>query len=176
MAISPFSLEHTWAVYWKRLPSNMQDRPILGQVASNEEKALKAIASVGLITANQLLNLYSLSSNKLTRMVKRNRIVQHEIVMNDKYRIAIYSLGINGAKIVGLPGYEVNYWVKYSIHDILKRLLFFSFYERFHQNELIPVPNPFMGAIIINDKPMFVYVVRGDLNDLSMYLKWNTLN
>src|SRR5690554_7582237 len=60
----------------------------------------------------------------------------------------------NGAKIAGVSGYESNYWVKYTIEDVLKRLLFFSFYERFYPNKLSPAIDPFMGAITINQKPI----------------------
>lgn len=176
MAISPFSLEHDWAIHWRRIPSNFQEAPILGQIAENEEEAIYAVASVGLITANQLFNLYSLTRKKVTRMVKRHRLVEHKLVMNDKHTISVYSLGINGAKIAGVSGYESNYWVKYTIEDVLKRLLFFSFYERFYPNKLSPAIDPFMGAITINQKPMYVYVVRGDLNDIMMFLKWNPLH
>lgn len=176
MAISPFSLEHDWAVHWRRIPSNFQEAPILGQIAKNEEEAIRAVACVGIITANQLFNIYSLSRKKVIRMVKRHRLVEHELVMNNKHKISIYSLGVNGAKIAEVMGYEHNYWVKYTIKDILKRLLFFTFYERFYPNELLIAPEPFIGSIMINNKPMYVYVVRGDLNDITMYLKWNTLN
>lgn len=174
MAISPFSLENDWVVHWERLPSNFQAGPILGQVSINEQQALKAVASVGLITASQLFNLFSLNSDRVKKMVKRNRLVKHELVMNKEYRITMFSLGVNGAKIAGVMGYyKINYWVEYRIPDILKRLLFLNFYERFYPNELLPAIDPFVGAIKINDKLMYVYVVRGDLNDIMMYLKWN---
>ncbi|MEN1969672.1 hypothetical protein WMZ97_16540 [Lentibacillus sp. N15] len=176
MAISPFSLQHSWSVHWSRTPSNFKEQPILGKVASNEQEALLAVASVGLITARQLFHLFSLNKDKVKRMVKRNRLVKHELVMNGDRRIAVYSLGINGAKIVGFSGYENNYWVKFSVNDILKRLLFLNFYERFHPNNLLPAADPFIGSIMINNKAMYVYVVRGGLNDLMMYLKWNSLN
>lgn len=176
MTISPFSLSHNWVIHWKRIPSNMKERPILGQVASDEEEALKGIASVGLISGKQMLHIYSQGKKKLKKMVERNRIVQHELVMNEKFRIPIYSLGVNGAKIAGVNGFENNYWVEYTIEAILKRLLFFEFYERFHPRELLPAPPPFAGSIIINNKPMYVYVVRGDLNDIIMFMKWNTIN
>src|SRR5690625_4599800 len=169
MTVSPFSLEHDWVVHWKRLPSNMSERPILGQVAENEERALKAIASVGIITSSQLFNLFRLNKNRLDRMVKRQRVVRHQLVLNNKHRISVYTLGINGAKIANLSGYEVNYWVEYRITDILKRLLFFSLYERFKSAELVTAVDPFSGTLMINGKPMYVYVVRGDVNDLLMY-------
>lgn len=174
--ISPFSLSHSWSVHWNRLPSNFKERPILGEIAKNEEEALKAIASVGVITSTQLFNIFKLNKNKQKRMVYRHRLVQHELSLNNKEQISIYTLGVNGAKIVNLPGYEVNYWVRYTINDTLKRLLFFSFYERFYPVELLPAVDPFTGGILVNNKPMFVYVLRGDLNDFIMYLKWNKIN
>lgn len=176
MAISPFSLENDWTVFWKRIPSNFKERPILGEVAKDEQEALEGVASVGLISATQLLEIYSLGRGKVKRMVDRNRLVQHQIVMNKKNRITIYSLGVNGAKIVGVNGYEHNYWVEYKTTDILKRLLFFSFYKRVYPNDLLVAPKPFIGSIMINNNPMHVYVIRGSTNDLMMYLKWNTFN
>src|SRR5690625_1130525 len=109
MAMSPFSLDHDWVIHWDRLPSNFRESPILGQIAKSEEEALKAVASVGVVSSSQIFNLFKLNKSRLSRMVKRNRIVQHEIVLNNKYRISLYTLGINGAKIVGITGYEVNY-------------------------------------------------------------------
>lgn len=176
VAISPFSLSHDWAIHWDRLPSNFREGPILGQIAKNEEEALNAIASVGIISSSQMFNLFRLNRNRLKRMVERNRLVQHEIVLNNKQRISLYTLGVNGAKITKLVGYEVNYWVEYTITDVLKRLLFFSFYERFYPVKLLPAIDPFVGTVLINEKPMYVYVLRGDVNDLMMYLKWNHLN
>ena len=40
----------------------------------------------------------------------------------------------------------------------------------------MPTKEPFSGAIIINEKPIYIYVVRGDVNDLLMYLKWDGKN
>jgi len=36
----------------------------------------------------------------------------------------------------------------------------------------LPTQEPFSGAIDYKGKPIYVYVVRGDVNDLLMYLKW----
>ena len=177
MSQNLFSINNEWVVHWHRLPSNMSERPILGEVAKNEEQALKAIASVGLITSSQLFNLFNLNKNKLNRMIRRQRVVRHQLVLNNKYKISLYTLGINGAKIAEVSDYyEVNYWVRYDIEDILKRIVFFSLYERFGSAELLPAVNPFISTLMINGKPMYVYVVRGDINDLLMYLKWNKFN
>lgn len=174
---NPFSLQNEWVVHWRRLPSNISERPILGEIAKNEEQALRAIATVGLITSSQLLNLYQLGKNKLNRMIRRQRVVRHQLTLNNKYNISIYTLGINGAKIAEVSDYyEVNYWVRYRIEDVLKRIVFFGLYERFDGVELLPAVEPFIATLMINGKPMYVYVVRGDTNDLLMYLKWNKFN
>lgn len=175
LQISPFSLEHNWTINWHRLPSNIKERPILGEIAKNEEKALYAIASVGVITSSQMYHLFNLNKTKLKKMVARQRIVRHELILNEKHKISIYTLGINGAKIVRLSGYEINYWVRYQITDVIKRLLFFSLLERFKDKnaEVMPAPEPFAGGLVINEKPMYVYVVRGDVTDLIMFIKWN---
>src|SRR5699024_9981043 len=95
---------------------------------------------------------------------------------NEDETIYIYTLGVNGAKIINAVGYEMNYWVEYRIEDILKRILFFSLYERFYPSDLAIAPDPFIGSMIINGKNMYVYVVRGDISDLMMYLKWSNFN
>lgn len=163
-------------IHWKRIPSNFQERPILGQVAAKEVEALKALSCVGLITSRQMFNLYGLTKKKLKRMVERHRIVPHELVLNEKHRITVYSLGVNGAKIAEMTGYEVNYWVRFQITDVLKRLLFFSFYERVYPSKLELAHDPFIAKIYINNNPMYVYVARGALDDIMMYLKWNEFN
>lgn len=174
---NPFSLNNDWVVHWRRLPSNMSEIPIVGDIAENEKKALKALASVGLATSSQLFNLFKLNKNRLNKMIKRQRIIRHQLVLNDKYKISVYTLGINGAKIVGIDEYyETNYWVRYRIEDIIKRIVFFSLYERISSAEVLPAVKPFVATLMINGKPMYVYVVRGDVNELLLYLKWNNFN
>ena len=36
--------------------------------------------------------------------------------------------------------------------------------------------NHLVVQFIINEKPIYIYVVRGDVNDLLMYLKWDGKN
>lgn len=68
--------------------------------------------------------------------------------------------------------YDSNYWVEYKIEDVLKRLLFFQLYKHFAGSKILPTSEPFSGVIEFKGKPIYVYVVRGDVSDLLMYLKW----
>ena len=105
-------------------------------------------------------------------MVIEKKIVRHEIHRN-KQVIPIYTLGINGAVVAGLNGcYESNYWVEYKTEDVLKRLLFFQLYKHFPESKVLPTQEPFSGAIQFQGERIYVYVVRGEVNDLLMYLKW----
>ena len=105
-------------------------------------------------------------------MVAENKVIRHEIHRN-KQVILIYSLGINEAVIAGLKdSYESNYWVEYKTEDVLKRLLYFHLLQHFPKSKVLPTQEPFSRAIEFQGKPIFVYVVRGDVNDLLLYLKY----
>jgi len=54
--------------------------------------------------------------------------------------------------------------------------LFFSFYKFFPEADIIPTPEPFVGAVNFRNNPLYIYVVRGDTNDLLNYLKWQKHN
>ncbi len=62
--------------------------------------------------------------------------------------------------------------MKFQIKDVLKRVLFYELYFYFPKSEIIPTPEPFVGAINYNGKIFYVYVSREDNRDLIMYLKW----
>ena len=55
----------------------------------------------------------------------------------------------------------------------MKRLLFFQLYQYFPESKVLPTQEPFSGAIRFQGRPIYVYVLRGDVNDLLMHLKWN---
>ncbi|MCZ2260824.1 hypothetical protein [Sporosarcina sp. G11-34] len=128
---------------------------------------------MAIIGGAQLFRLFSLDKKRLKRMVAENKIVRHELKRN-KQAIPIFTLGINGAVIARLKGsYESNYWVEYKTEDVLKRHLFIQFFQHFPESKVLPTQEPFSGAIQFQGKRIYVYVVRGDVNDLLMYLKWN---
>ena len=173
MSLSPYSLSHDWSLHWTRIPSNIKRSSFGNGESQKERKALEALAAVGLIGGVQLSRLFSLDKKRLKRMVTEKKIVRHEIHRN-KQVIPIYTLGINGAVVAGLnERYESNYWVEYKTEDVLKRLLFFQLFQHFPESSVLPTQEPFSGAIQFHGKPIYVYVVRGDVNDLLMYLKWS---
>lgn len=173
MSLSPYSLSHAWSLHWKRVPSNIKRSDFVNGESRKERKALEALASVGVIGGVQLTRLFSLDKKRLKRMAMEKKIVRHEIHRN-KQVIPIYTLGINGAVVAGLNDcYESNCWVEYKTEDVLKRLLFFQLFQHFSESKVLPTQEPFSGAIQFQGKPIYVYVVRGDVNDLLMYLKWS---
>lgn len=172
MAISPYSLSHEWNLHWTRIPSNVRQSDYINGESPKERRALEALAAVGIIEGALLFRLFSLDKKRFKRMVVEKKIVRHELIRN-KQPIPIFTLGINGAVIGGLKdSYESNYWVEYKIEDVLKRLLFFQLFQHFTGSKALPTPEPFSGSIEFKGKPIYVYVVRGDVNDLLMYLKW----
>jgi len=176
MPISPYSLSHEWNLHWIRIPSNIKRSDYINGESPKERKALEALAAVGIIEGAQLFRLFSMDKKRLKRMVMEKKIVRHELIRN-KQSIPIFTLGINGAVIGGMEdSYDSNYWIEYIIEDVLKRLLFFQLYKHFAGSEILPAPEPFSGAMKLERKPIYVYVVRGDVNDLLMYLKWKGKN
>lgn len=172
MTISPYSLSHEWNLHCTRIPSNIKRSDYINGESPKERKALEALAAVGVIEGTQLFRLFSLDKKRLKRMVLEKKIVRHELMRN-KQIIPTFTLGINGAVISGLKdSYESNYWVEYKLEDVLKRLLFFQLSRHFPGSKIIPTQEPFSGAIQFQSKPIYVYVVRGDVSDLLMYLKW----
>lgn len=176
MLTSPFSLSHEWSLHWTRIPSNIKVSDYVNGESPRERTALEALAAVGVIQGVQLFRLFSLDKKRLKRMVAEKKIVRHEIHRN-KQVLHVYTLGINGAVIAGLKdSYESNYWVEYKREDVLKRLLFFQLFQHFPEAKVVPTQVPFSGVIQFQGKPIYVYVVRGDVNDLLLYLKWKGKN
>lgn len=173
MELSPFSLEHDWIVNWKRLPSNMRTNLVARANTHKEKKALETIACIGLIGKNHLNRFFGLNDNYIKNMLITNKIVRHEVVRNNKDTISIYTLGVNGAKIIQLDAYELNYWLRYLTKDVLKVLLFYQVYYYVFNLPIKPTPKPFTGAVESSGNLIYVYVTKGDTDDLLRYLKWS---
>lgn len=169
--ISPFSLQHDWELFWKRLSSNEKVPEFIQCESQKEQKALNAIAKIGIIGGRHLFHLFSIDKKRLKKMEREKKIVRHELKRGN-HIIPIYTLGLAGSIITRHSAYEVNHWVEYRLEDVLKRLLFFKFYEFFSDLSIIPAPEPFVGAINLKNNPLYVYIVRGDTTDLLNYLKW----
>ncbi|WP_040980431.1 MULTISPECIES: hypothetical protein [Oceanobacillus] len=167
-----YSLQQEWRLFWSRVPSNEIVMDFIQCDSPKERKALDALAKIGVIGGRQLFRLFNLDKKRLKKMVREKKLVRHEIKLENKI-IPIYTLGSTGSIITHLSDcYEPNYWVEYRIEDVLKRILFFNLYQFFYDEEIIPAPDPFVGGISLNNNPLFVYVIRGETNDLINFLKW----
>lgn len=172
MSISPFSLQHNWSVKWVRIPSSIRVDPVVNISSLRERNALEALASVGIIGKHQMIRLFSLSKKEVEMMEKSHKLVSHEIIRNNDNPTLIYTLGIKGALALELNDYEVNYWVEYKITDVLRSLLFFQVYHFFPKLQVVGTPPPFTGAVKNDENVIYVYVAKGNIDDLLRYLKW----
>ncbi|WP_046176733.1 hypothetical protein [Domibacillus indicus] len=175
MSLSPFSLQHNWKCNWTRVPEHIKPDKYVNGESPKERRALEALACIGVIGGLQLSRLFSLDKKRKKKMVLEKKLVRHDIQKN-KQVIPVYTLGINGAKAAGVPGYENNYWLKYGAGDMLGKLLFFQLYEWFPGSRLSPAINPFEGVIFHKNKPLYIYSAKGDIQDLLVFLKWNEFN
>ena len=179
--ISPFSLEqHTWEPHWTILSSNAKYSNIRQIESEREEKILQAVAAIGLIGRAQLSRIFFPDINKryvqqkLKTMVRTYKLIRHEISKNNN-SIPIYSLGPATAEALGIE-YDVNYWLKYETKDVLKRVVFFQLYSSLLNQfdvQIYPAPLPYTGTLLMNNKMYFVYVARGNVNDILNTFKWN---
>lgn len=174
---SPFSLKHKWSLFWNRLPSNLRPMELIQCDSKREQKALHAIANIGVIGGRQLFHLFSIDKKRLKKMEREQKVVRHVIKKGNQI-IPIFTLGPTGSIITKHTAYEPNYWVEYHVEDVLKRLLYFRLYQFFPEASIVPTTEPFVGGMDIKGNPLYVYVVRGDTSDLLNYLKWrgNTFN
>lgn len=176
--MNPFSVTHPWSIHWHRLPSNFKRMKHFNGSSEKEQKAMLALASVGLIGGQQLQRMYGIDKKRLRNMVREQKIIRHEMHLKGKI-VPIYTLGINGACMAGMEEtYELNYWVAYRTEDVLKRIVFFQLWKYFDDlaggvASVGATPKPFIGSIQIGNNLFYVYVIRGDANELLTYLKWN---
>lgn len=172
MALSPFSVSHDWSILWKRVDAWTSQPKGLGE-SQKEYRALQDLSSVGVIGGLQLKRLFlNHDKNRLKRMIRHQKIIRH-VMMKDKQEIPVYTLGPAGAAMVGID-YTPNYWVTYRTEDILKRLLFFQLYGKFPKAKILPAPDPFVGAIQFKSHLFYIYVLREEIQDLMMFLKWKS--
>lgn len=169
--ISLFSLEHDWKLNWTTVPDHLRPYKYVNNESPKERRALEALACIGVIGGLQLSRLFSLDKKRKKKMVLEKKLVRHDIQKN-KQLIPVYTLGINGAKAVNVPGYENNYWLAYGAEEMLKKLLFFQLYEWFPGSRISLAMKPFEGVIFYKNKPLYIYSAKGDLQDLMMFLKW----
>lgn len=177
--ISPFSLSHEWQVNWTIVPSRYAGIEY-AQVEKNERQMLESITAIGVIGGRQISRLFYPNKKKrdrqkiLKKLCQQRKLVRHEIIKNTK-SIPLFTVGPAVKKLFAI---EMNYWVTYTIEDILKNLLFFQLYIAFKEYiphaRVRPAPSPFTGAIQTKEDIYYVYVIRGDITDLLTMLKWST--
>lgn len=168
MFVSPFSTHHDWKVGWKRERGMPRDIDI----PRTYYPVLYAVATIGCAGSVQLKNLFGLyNKKKLKSLAGSYLLLKHELFQGDK-RIPVYTLGTNGVREFHLPH---NYWLNWQAEDVLKRLVFFKLYEVFldYEPDIVPSPEPFVGALQIGHKLYHVFVARDDVYDLLLYMKWN---
>ncbi|WP_269919854.1 hypothetical protein [Caldifermentibacillus hisashii] len=169
--ISPFSYyHHNWELSWKRVPSNKKYDVPYENRNEKEERALEAIATVGVIGGLQLKNLFRIGNDKLKKMCNKHLVERHSLYKDGK-EIPIYTVGKYGANKI-MPEYEENYWVEMDTVKVLKCISFFQFCYLFDQVDILPAPEPFTAGIRLKDVPFYVYVDRNGMKDLTMFLKW----
>jgi len=171
-SVSAYSMSHDWSVEWTRLPSNLKAPGHVEIESERERRALEAIAAVGLASGRQLFQVFGLDKRRVRRMVGQKRLVRHELRRAGKLA-AVFTLG-PGAGTYVPPGHMMNQWVGYPVEEVLKRILFFELYGMFPEGaRVLPCASPFTGAIFFKEKPYYVYAVRGDMEDLLSFMKWN---
>lgn len=174
---SPFSKARNWRISWRRIPSSYKRLINFHPGNEREHRAITALAHTGLISSKHLRDVFRIDKEQQKKMEKGDKIVRHTI-QSDNLTIPMYSLGENGAIIAGLHDmYESNYWVEYQTNDVLKRFLFFEYFnllkQRFPDIQTVATPKPFVAGIqFSNGDIMYVYVAKGDTSDMQTYLKW----
>src|SRR5690625_1159580 len=173
MALSPFSLVHDWYLKWQKRA--VRQKPRYLSYSTKQKHVIESIAAIGVIGGEQLFRFYNVTRKERRKMTREGKLIRHVIKQNDK-NIPIFTLGPTGADVLNLANYEPSYWVKYDIHDVLKRLLFFELFYKFPKANIMPAPSPFIGGIKFRNNLFYVYVVRGDIQDLLLHLKWQASN
>ncbi|MCI2257206.1 hypothetical protein L2D08_23115 [Domibacillus sp. PGB-M46] len=157
------------------MPKHATPSQRINQESAKEKRALEALACIGVIGGLQLSRLFSLDKKRKKKMTAEKKLVRHNMKKNNRV-IPVYTLGVNGAAVAGVPGYQNNYWLKYKVEEVLKRLLFFQLYEYFPDSRIFPASEPFVGSVFVQNNPIYIYVLKGDIQDLMMYLKWKAFD
>lgn len=198
--ISPFSIQHQWKIDWSFIPSNeyedvrsnkktfvtgdtrdvsLNNETIIVK-SKKEKKALNLISNIGVIDGKQLYHLFAFKKKQLKAMVREKKLVEHLMYRNDSnVKRKIYTLGQIGSYVTNEEDiYRPNYWMNYSMKQVLERLIFFKLYEFFPHSYVEPPIKPFCGLLdLMNDGNFLnVYVVRGDTKDIINFFKWNENN
>lgn len=169
---SPFSRKYDWSIEWFKQNKPISRNPYAERATNKELELLNALMSVDVIGLGQAFKLFGIDRRKAGQMCKENKLVRHYIYLNGKPQV-IYTLGREGQKLLGLePAYK-DYWLEYSVEDILKRLTFYQFYRCLPKTTFTAAPQPFTANIINSDKHFNVYVVKDNTRDIERLLTYN---
>lgn len=161
--LSPFSIQHEWTF----IPTEIHDtEPGSAPLrAPTEVIGLQAIADIGLIGSVQASRLFHWQKRHLHRMLDERKLIQHVLVKN-KNRIPVYSIGPRGAQLLQLPFRPV---LNEQVNPILKRLVFFQFCCALRDKQkafrMDRAAIPFTGQVTIQGDRRNVLVLRGELDD-----------
>lgn len=169
MTLSSFSLSLNWKLEWEKHPRHGKQK-LYGN-SQKEKNLLEALASIGIIGGAQLSRIFNVDKPAKRKMAHEGKIIPH-IIYKEKQPVPIFTLGPTGAAMISLESYINQYWMEYNVPEVLKRLLYFELYRKFPKAKILPALPPFVGTIRFHDHLYYVYVVRGDINDLLMHLKW----
>lgn len=161
--LSPFSIQHEWTF----ISAEPQDEepgsaPLR---APTEVIGLQAISDIGMIGSVQAGRLFHWQKRHLHRMLEERKLVQHILIKN-KNRIPVYSIGPRGAQLLQLPSLPV---LRSSITFILQKLVFFQFCCALRDKQkafrIESAAAPFTGQVTIHGDRRNVLVLRGKLDD-----------
>lgn len=161
--LSPFSVHHEWTF----IPDKIEDiEPGSAPLrAPTEVIGLQAIADIGMIGSVQASRLFHWQKRHLHRMLEEKKIIQHILVKN-KNRIPVYSIGPRGTQLLQLPYHPVQ---ATTITVILQKLVFFQFCCALRDKQkafrIEPAAEPFTGQVTISGDRRNVLVLRGKLDD-----------
>lgn len=179
--LSPFQRVDVFNLSWTTLPTGYHRKTNFPICTEEEQQALEALSYVGLIPRNVLERVFNLTRNQINNMVKQSKLVAHSMSSgSNSFSIPFYSLGENGALAIGIhASYRLNYWREYQVKDVLKRLLYFRFFEKLisdgHKIKVKPIVAgmPFVASFeYVNGDKVLVYVAKGSIDDLTTYYKW----
>src|SRR5699024_3133905 len=123
-------------------------------------------------TKNQLMIIIRVDEKQVRAMEKRFRILGHKLIRNKSTKTTLYTLNVKGVIAIKLDNYKPNYWLQYFPDDVLKRIIFFQTYENLPRQPIIATPSPFVGGIDNGGAMIYVYISKGNNDDLIRYLKF----
>lgn len=169
---SHFSIQHEWSLHWIR-DGKIKSTRVIYCGSPKERALLKSLASVDVIGRKSMLEIFGIDTKRAKKMCFEGKIIEHKIQMGKRI-LCIYTLGKVGADLIEVAGYKNNYWLRLEVPDVLKRLMYYHLYSYLPDMQIAPAVKPFVGSLVDADSgnQLFVYILRGNSDDLQQFLKW----